>query len=136
MSSQPTDPAPISILVAEDEEMVRDLLCLHLRERGYEVHEACDGAQALEIAQSVLPRLVILDITMPKINGWEVARRLRHAKGTAGIKLLMLSGIGSEVLDAGLPVLGGDVGLDKPFQFEELEEAMDSLLRPGTASDR
>ena len=136
MSSQPTQEAPISILVAEDEEMVRDLLCLHLRERGYEVHEACDGAQALEIAQAVLPSLVILDITMPKMNGWEVARRLRRAKGTAGIKLLMVSGIGPEVLDAGLPVLGGDVGLDKPFQLEELEEAMDGLLHPSLPSGR
>lgn len=80
------------------------------------------------MAESLLPSLIILDITMPKMNGWEVARRLRSATATANIKLLMLSGIGGEVLGAGLPVLGGDVGLDKPFELEELEEALDLLL--------
>jgi DNA-binding response OmpR family regulator len=81
------------------------------------------------MAQTLLPALIVLDITMPKLNGWEVARRLRGESATAGIKLLMLSGIGEEVLGAGLPVLGGDIGLDKPFELEELEEALAQLLK-------
>ena len=128
MSSQPVDGESVSILVADDENSLRDVLCMHLRGLGYEVHAASDGAQALEMAQSLLPALIVLDITMPKLNGWEVARRLRSAPDTADIKLLMLSGIGGEVLGAGLPVLGGDMGLDKPFELEELEEALAVLL--------
>jgi DNA-binding response OmpR family regulator len=128
MSTKSSAAAPIPILVAEDEDTVRNVLCLYLKEQGYEVHEAADGVEALEVAKAVQPRLVILDITMPKMNGWEVARRLRKASDTADIKLLMLSGIGRDVLCAGLPVLGGDMGLDKPFELEELEEAMQTLL--------
>jgi two-component system OmpR family response regulator len=128
MLSQAVDGPPLSILVADDESLVRDVLCMHLRECGYEVHEACDGVEALSLAQSVQPNLVILDITMPKMNGWEVARRLRGNSITAGIKLLIISSIGPEVLDAGLPVLGGDLGLDKPFELDELDDAMAHLL--------
>jgi two-component system phosphate regulon response regulator PhoB/two-component system alkaline phosphatase synthesis response regulator PhoP len=129
MSSLSAQGQPVSILVADDEDSLRDVICLHLRGLGYEVHEARDGAEALQMAQTLLPALIVLDITMPKLNGWEVARRLRGESATAGIKLLMLSGIGEEVLGAGLPVLGGDIGLDKPFELEELEEALAQLLK-------
>ena len=118
----------MSILVADDEDVLREVICLHLRGLGYQVHEAGDGAEALELAQKLLPALIVLDITMPKLNGWEVARRLRAAPETASIKLLMLSGMGGVVLGAGLPVLGGDIGLDKPFELEELEAALKQLL--------
>jgi CheY-like chemotaxis protein len=128
MSIQAADGEPVSILVADDEDTLRDVISLHLRNLGYDVHEAHDGAEALAMAQELLPALIVLDITMPKLNGWEVARRLRSAPATAGIKLLMLSGIGGEVLGAGLPVLGGDLGLDKPFELEELEAALAELL--------
>jgi CheY-like chemotaxis protein len=128
MSGQVVDGEPVSILIADDEDALRDVLCLHLEGLGYKVHQACDGAEALEMARLIHPALIILDITMPKLNGWEVARRLRSDSETADIKLLMLSGIGGEVLGAGLPVLGGDLGLDKPFELEELEEALAELL--------
>lgn len=126
--SSPAEGEAVSILVADDEDTLREVICLHLRGLGYQVHEARDGAEALEMAQTLLPALIVLDITMPKLNGWEVARRLRADEATAAIKLLMLSGIGGEVLGAGLPVLGGDLGLDKPFELEELEAALAQLL--------
>lgn len=128
MSSRQDNGEPVTILVADDEDSLRDVLCLHLQDLGYQVHAARDGAEALAMAQDLVPSLIVLDITMPKLNGWEVARRLRSASATADIKLLMLSGIGSEVLGAGLPVLGGDLGLEKPFELEELEEALTTLL--------
>ena len=121
--------APISILVADDDPGLREVLCLHLRDLGYEVHEATNGKEALERAQLLGPRLAILDITMPLMNGWEVAQRLRKNPDTADIKLLILSGIGSDVLSAGMPVFGGDLGLDKPFDLPELEAALTILLK-------
>jgi len=117
-----------TILVVDDEDTLRETICLHLGGIGYQVHSASDGEMAVEKAQALIPDLIVLDITMPKLNGWEVARRLRRDPETAGIKLLMLSGIGGEVLHAGLPVLGGDLGLDKPFELEELEGAITKLL--------
>ncbi len=65
---------------------------------------------------------------MPRVNGWDVARQLRADPDTAHIKLLMLSGIGAAVLGSTVPVLGGDLALDKPFELEELEAALASLL--------
>lgn len=120
--------AKIRVLIADDEKTLRDVLALHLRSLGYEVAEAEDGAQALEMARKLLPVLVILDITMPRVNGWDVARQLRADPDTAHIKLLMLSGIGAAVLGSTVPVLGGDLALDKPFELEELEAALASLL--------
>lgn len=120
--------AKIHVLIADDEKTLRDVLTLHLQSLGYEVDEAEDGVQALEMARRLLPVLVILDITMPRMNGWDVARRLRADPATEHIKLLMLSGIGTAVLGSTVPVLGGDLALDKPFELEELEAALTSLL--------
>lgn len=116
------------ILVVDDEDTLRETVCMHLSDLGYRVHSASDGEMGLAKAQTLIPDLIILDITMPKLNGWEVARRLRRDPSTAEIKILMLSGIGGDVLDAGLPVLGGDLGLDKPFELEDLEHAIGRLL--------
>ena len=128
MSSESTRAQHASILVVDDDDALREILCMHLREQGYQVNEAADGEVALELARALIPRLIVLDITMPKINGWEVARRLRAAKETAGIKILLLSGIGSDVLGPTLPVFGGDLALDKPFELNELNAAIERLL--------
>ena len=120
--------AKIRVLIADDEKSLRDILARHLRSLGLEVLEAEDGAQALALAREHVPDLVVLDITMPRMNGWDVARNLRADLDTAHIKLLMLSGIGAEVLGSTVPLLGGDLALDKPFDLDELEAALGSLL--------
>jgi DNA-binding response OmpR family regulator len=121
------------ILIADDEKTLRDVLALHLRGLGFEVFEAGDGAEALQMAQQVMPALVVLDITMPLMNGWDVARQLRSDEATSQIKLLMLSGIGSAVLGSTVPALGGDIGLDKPFELDELDAALETLLGPSAS---
>ncbi len=120
--------AKTRILIADDEATLRDVLRLHLQGLGFEVAEAEDGQQALEMASVFKPAMVVLDITMPRMNGWDVARRLRASPETEHIKILMLSGIGGEVLGSTVPALGGDLALDKPFELEELEAALESLL--------
>lgn len=101
---------------------------MHLESRGYEVHTAEDGDRALTVARDLVPDVAILDVVMPKINGWDVARELRRAPETHSIRLLMLSGIGADILGPNLGILGGDVGLDKPFELEDLDEALRVLL--------
>jgi CheY-like chemotaxis protein len=120
--------SPVSILVADDEELMREVVALQLNTLGYQVIQAKDGEEALAMAREHHPKLVILDIRMPKVNGWEVAQQLRRDPNTADIKILILSGIGCSVLEATMPVLGGDLGLDKPFKPEELEQAVNLLL--------
>lgn len=125
----PSDSAQqVRILVADDEKALRDVLVLHLSNMGYEVIEAVNGQEALDKAFAERPALVILDVTMPLVNGWDVARQLRRAPELADMKIMILSGIGEDVLETSLPVFGADMALDKPFELEELEEALRRLL--------
>jgi CheY-like chemotaxis protein len=117
------------ILVVDDEPAIRDLVTRHLREMGHEVYAAGDGVEALEMVEQVEPELVILDVMMPRLNGWEVARRLRRDPDTRDIKILMFSTLGADLLGNTLPVFGGDAAIDKPFELEELEKKVTRLLQ-------
>ncbi len=120
--------AGISIVLADDDAALCEVLVMHLESQGYQVHVAADGQEALASAREVVPHIAILDIVMPLANGWDVARSLRNDPATEAIALLMLSGIGAEVLGPNLAILGGDLGLDKPFELDELDEALRILL--------
>ena len=130
----PASPGAATILVADDDEKIREVLRTHLESLGFHVLEARDGEEALEVAHRAHPQLVILDINMPKKNGWEVASLLRQGSETREIKLLVLSGIGESVLQSSMGVFGADMALDKPFELEELEEALTELLKSGTST--
>lgn len=118
----------ISVLLADDDPQLRAALEMHLESQGYQVHVAVDGREALDKAAEIVPSIAILDIVMPHMNGWDVARSLRKNPQTKSVRLLMLSGIGEDVLGPNMGVLGGDIGLDKPFELEELDEAIRVLL--------
>ncbi len=79
------------ILITEDEPHLREVLRLQLENAGYDVLEACDGLQALEIAQRELPDLVLLDVMMPRMDGYEACRQLRGQFLTRGIPIIMLT---------------------------------------------
>lgn len=120
------------ILIVDDDEPTRRLLAESLEEEGYQVQVAADGRQALEIASSYLPDLVLLDVKMPEIDGLEVARRL-HAKSS--IPIIMLSAL-TEDIDrvAGLSA-GSDDYITKPVRPRELLLRIQSLLRRSEASE-
>jgi DNA-binding response OmpR family regulator len=80
-----------SILIVDDEPGVRDILRVNLEAEGYAVYEAGDGREAIEQVQGAAPDLLILDVMMPYINGWEVLRRLEADPATAGLPIIMLS---------------------------------------------
>jgi len=79
------------ILIAEDEINLREVLCLQLRHAGYEVIESSDGLQALELTNRNLPDLVVLDVMMPKLTGFEVCERLRASFATRHIPIIILT---------------------------------------------
>jgi adenylate cyclase len=120
---------PATILVADDAQvtvrLVRDVLVLH----GYRVVEAYDGLEALEKIQHEQPDLLILDINMPRMDGFEVCRRLKTNPATAHIPVLMLSALES-VSDRvkGLS-LGADDYVVKPFRPAELAARVEAHLR-------
>jgi two-component system cell cycle response regulator DivK len=79
------------ILLVEDNEMNRDMLTRRLQRRGYEVVIAVDGAQGLAMAQSETPAIVLMDISLPVLDGWEATRRLKMAPETKSIPVIALT---------------------------------------------
>ena len=124
-----------TILVVEDSQEVMDVICRTLVANGYVVETARDGDEALDKALDLRPSLVVLDIALPRRNGFEVTKALRR-RGFEG-RVLMLTALDA-VSDK---VMGLDAGADdylaKPFDFEELVARIKALLRRGkvAASD-
>jgi len=116
------------VLVADDEPSTRTLVSNHLRTRGYEVLEAADGEEAWSLAQRHLPDLVVLDVMMPGMSGWEVCRRLRETVALAHTGVVMLTGIGESLNEMTSPLYGADAYLDKPFEFRDLDERLETTL--------
>lgn len=108
------------ILVVDDEKKLVKLITYHLTIAGYDVLSANSGIEALEICEQARPDLIILDIVLPGIDGWEVCRRLKQNPPTSNIPIIMLSAL-SEVDDK---IKGFDLGTDdyvpKPFSPREL----------------
>ena len=125
------------ILVIDDDQDMRNLLRLKLEQSGYEVVEAADGAEGIELYQEKPADLVITDIFMPKKEGLELIREFR--KNFLNVKIIAISGGGPEKLN-GLPVydfleLAKKMGalhiFKKPVDFEKLLKAVDDILKPG-----
>jgi len=79
------------ILLVEDNEMNRDMLSRRLIKKGYEVVMALDGEQALEMAQAEAPDLILMDISLPGLDGWEATRRLKARPETQAIPIIALT---------------------------------------------
>ena len=116
------------ILVADDSPAVRRMVTARLIADGHEVTEAEDGKQALELALEQPPNAMVLDKVMPKLDGFEVVRRLREHESTRDLPIVMLTGSSREddVLD-GLE-LGVDEYMPKPFSPRELSVRVARLL--------
>ena len=115
-----------SVLLVEDDVTLADTLALNLRKAGYEVSTTHDGASALELARSVSPDLVILDLMLPEIDGLTVCRRLRQTSEVAILILTARTGEMDRIL--GLET-GADDYLTKPFSLGELQARLGALLR-------
>lgn len=117
------------ILVVEDEESIVDILTQALRRQGYEVHSALDGDTALDLAALLMPNLVILDIMLPEMDGWEVCRRLKSSSETADIPIIMLTARREEKdVVEGLNI-GADDYVKKPFSLPELLARIRAILK-------
>lgn len=116
------------VLVADDEPSTLALVSSHLRSKGYKVLEAVDGDQAWELAHEHLPHVVVLDVMMPGMSGWEVCRKIREAVSLAHTGVVMLTGIGENLNEMTSPLYGADAYLDKPFEFSELDRKIKETL--------
>ena len=116
------------ILIAEDEPSIVLSLEFLLAEAGYEVLTASNGADALKLAEERTPDLVVLDIMLPVVNGFEVCRRLRANPALRDMRILMLTARGREQEVARGLALGANAYVTKPFGTRELMKTIGELL--------
>ncbi len=114
------------ILLAEDEEPLRDFISRNLRARGFEVLEASNGLEAMAMWQRENPHLLILDIMMPRMDGLEVCRRVRE---DSAVPIIVLTALDAEHDKVTALDLGADDYLTKPFGVEELLARVRAVLR-------
>ena len=127
-----------TVLIVEDEKNIMDIVCFNLQREGYATLEAYDGEDGLEKAQSSKPDLILLDVMLPKMNGFDVCRALRESRNNVPVVILTAR---EEETDK---VLGLEIGADdyitKPFSMRELIARVGANIRrnamtaPGAAS--
>lgn len=116
------------LLLVEDNEMNRDMLSRRLKKRGFEVQMAFDGKQGVEMARADLPDLILLDMSLPVMDGWEAARHLKDDDATKAIPIIALTahamaGDMEKALEAGC-----DDYDTKPVELKRLLEKIGKLL--------
>ena len=124
------------ILIAEDEPSIVVSLEFLLQGAGYEVTTARDGEEALAAARRVTPDLMVLDVMLPAVNGFEVCRRVRQVPALRHVPILFLTARGLEnEIKKGL-ALGATAYMTKPFATKELIRTVGELLRAGKSAPR
>ena len=117
----------INVLIAEDDLEIAQLLRTALSRHGLSIQLVHDGAAALDAAFANKPDLIVLDVMMPEMNGWEVCKALRSETAFDDVGILMLTAIGPNLNEMTAPLYGADDHLDKPFVIDELLERIDAL---------
>jgi CheY-like chemotaxis protein len=119
----------VRVLLVEDIEMNRDMLARRLTRKGYAVSVALDGAQGLQMAAEMAPDLILMDMSLPVLDGWEASRRLKADPALRVIPILALTAHAmsddrTKALEAGC-----DEYDTKPVEFSRLLEKMEAMLR-------
>jgi DNA-binding response OmpR family regulator len=116
------------VLVADDDPDILALVRFRLEREGYDVVSAADGQAALELALNYTPDLAVLDVMMPRLNGYEVTRRLREHEATKGMPIILLTArVGESDLERGFE-MGADGYVTKPFSPQMLRERVQAAL--------
>jgi len=116
------------VLVVDDEPNIVTSLEFLLQDAGFEVRTAANGQEALEQTAQFAPDLILLDVMMPVLNGYEVCQRLKSDPKTRGMRVLMLSAKGRDVEIAKGLELGADAYMTKPFSTRDLLVKVQDLL--------
>jgi chemosensory pili system protein ChpA (sensor histidine kinase/response regulator) len=130
MERQPDTSLPSrgsDILIVDDDPPIRNLVRQIFKRMGFDAREARDGAEAISEIESSIPRLVVLDLMMPRMNGWEVIDRLRADGKMERIPVIVLTAVGSQRTEE-LPSLGVRAVLGKPFEIHDLINTAKTVL--------
>lgn len=121
-----------TVLIADDEERMRRVIADYLSIKGYKILEAADGAQTLAVFHEYNPDLVLLDVMMPKMDGFAVCRRIRE---TSAVPIIMLTARGQEEDELQGFSLGVDEYVTKPFSLKVLLARIEAIFRRGTPDE-
>jgi two-component system cell cycle response regulator DivK len=124
------------VLLIEDNEMNRDMLSRRLRRRGFEVAEASDGEQGCRAALELLPDLILMDMSLPVIDGWTATRMLKSCSITADIPVIALTAHAMTQDRERALECGCDDYDTKPIELSRLLEKISALLKGGKSADR
>lgn len=116
------------ILLVEDNEMNRDMLARRLQRRGYTVACATDGLQAVELARQLRPGLILMDLSLPIIDGWEVTRRIKADPNLSHIPIIALTAHAMPEEEQSARAAGCDEFDTKPVDFQRLLEKIERLI--------
>jgi CheY-like chemotaxis protein len=116
------------ILLVEDQEMNRDMLSRRLKKRGYDVSIAVDGAEGVDKARSEAPDLILMDMSLPVMDGWEATRTLKADEATRSIPVVALTAHAMSTDREKALAAGCDAYETKPVELPRLIETMEKLL--------
>ena len=120
-----------TVLIADDEPNIVAAIEFLLKQRGYDVHIAQDGGEALRAIERVLPDLIVLDVMMPQTSGYEVCQAIRSRPDWRHIKVVVLSAKGRDAeVNKGM-AMGADLYVTKPFSTRDLMAKIEALLAGG-----
>jgi len=117
-----------TVLLVDDEANIALSLEFAMKKAGYAVRTVGDGEAALDAARAEPPDMVLLDIMMPKLNGYEVCRQLRADPATRGVKIVMLTAKGGPVEGEKALAMGADAFFAKPFSLADLSARVQALM--------
>ena len=120
------------LLLVEDNEMNRDMLTRRLQRKGYEILAAEDGQAGIEAAQTQAPDLILMDMSLPVLDGWEATRRLKAAEATRHIPIIALTAHALESDRQQALAAGCDAFETKPVELPSLLEKIGQLLAAGS----
>ena len=117
------------ILLVDDEPGVVSLIGDYLTMRGYSIYAAHDGKEGLKMAKRIMPDLIILDIMMPHMDGYEVLERLKKDENTVSIPVIMLSAKASDKDKLKAMELYSEIYITKPFELADLREKIETVFK-------
>jgi|SRR4029450_8638347 len=117
-----------TIMVAEDNELSRDALARRLERRGYQIVLAVDGEQAIDLARTARPDIILMDLGLPRVDGWQATRQLKSDPVTQRIPIIVLSAHAMTNDRDNALQAGGDDFDTKPIRFQSLLDKIEALL--------
>ncbi len=118
------------ILYVEDEAILRKLIHHTFKHRDYEIIEAADGAEAIQVAREKLPDLILMDMQLPKVSGFDATRAIRQLPALRDIPIIALTGFALAEEEHKAREAGCDHYVTKPFDTDNILDLVDGLLRP------